>query len=104
MSVTVGIDSLTDEQTLDYIRLAEREISGWQARKIRALAHFDSLRRGVADAKYAADEVAAVLAWSPRIASAALNTAVHLVERLPSTVDAVESGRLDMTKARAILD
>jgi hypothetical protein len=100
----VGIESMTDEEAIDYLHHVEQQLSTWQARKVRTLAHFHSLRRDVVDAKYAADEIAAALSWAPRIASAQMTTAVHLMERLPETVDAVESGRLDMTKARAILD
>jgi hypothetical protein len=98
------ISSMTDEEVLDYLRRLRQERSALEARMVRAMAHFNSLRHDIADAKYAADEVAAALSWSPRTAASVMTTAVQLVERLPETVDAVEAGQLDMPKARAILE
>ena len=95
---------MTDIEVLDYLRELQRQRSRLDGEMVRAMAHFHALRREYAGGKYAADEVAAALSWSPLTASSLVNTAVQLVERLPATVAAVESGRLDMPKARAILE
>src|SRR5690349_9434671 len=71
---------------------------------MRALAHFYGLREHIEDGKYASDEVAVELSWSARFAAHQVDMAVGLVRRLPETVDALESGRLDLPKARAILE
>src|SRR2546429_5123695 len=104
MSDIRGISAMTDVEVLDYLSELQRERSILDGRMLRAMAHFHALRRTIADGKYAADEVAAALSWSPRTASTLVYTAVELVERLPETVAAVESGQLDMPKARAILE
>lgn len=98
------ISAMTDVEVLDYLQRLRQERSALEARMVRAMAHFNSLRHDIANAKYAANEVAAALSWSPRTAASVVNTAVQLVERLPETVDAVEAGQLDMPKARAILE
>src|SRR5882672_9982068 len=104
MNTAVGITAMNAEETLDYIHQLRHEQSVLHAHMVRAMAHFHTLRREIADAKYASDEIAAVLSWSPRTASTAVGTAVRLVQRLPDTVDALEAGQLDMPKAHAILD
>ena len=100
----LGISKLTDEETLAYLQQLQRERSRLEARMTRTMAHFHELRRPIANAKYAADEIAAALSWSTYTTSGVLGTAVALMERLPDTVTAVEQGQLDMTKARAILE
>jgi hypothetical protein len=74
-----------------------------EAQIVRGLEHFFRLREHIEDGKYAHDELAAELSWSTLTAAKHMNAAVKLVERLPDTVDALESGQLDMAKARSIL-
>jgi uncharacterized protein DUF222 len=104
MSDTWGISAMTDVEVLDHLQQLQRERSCLDGQMVRAMAHLHALRQNIASGKYASDEVAAALSWSPRTASMMVDTAVELVGRLPDTVAAVESGRLDMPKARAILD
>src|SRR2546430_6205332 len=103
MSDTLGISAMTDDETLNYIEQLERERSVLDARMSRAMAHFHQLRQPIGNGKYAAEEIAALLSWSPRIASSIMDRAVRLTDRLPDTITALESGQLDMTKATAIL-
>src|SRR6266545_7054839 len=103
MSDTRGISQMTDVEVLDYLQTLQRLRSVVDARMLRAMAHFRDLRQDIANAKYAADEIAAALSWSPITTANLLGTAIKMVERLPDTVDAVESGQLDLPKARAML-
>src|SRR5689334_22176685 len=102
MNTTAGIPVLTDEETLEDIQQLLRERASLDARILRRLAHFFTLREHTADGKYASDEIAAAVSWSTLTAANQVDTAVRLVRRLPGTVDALESGRLDLPKARAI--
>src|SRR5439155_5792547 len=99
-----GISKMTDVETLRYMRHLQRERAILDARMARAMAHFHGLRQDFEDGKYAGDEIAAALSWSPLTAGNQLADARGLVERLPDTLVAMESGQLDMVKARAILD
>ena len=95
---------MTDVEVLNYLQTLQRHRSLIEARMARAMAHFHHLRRDFEGGKYASEGIAAALSWSPMTAANTLGTAIRLVERLPKTVAAVESGTLDMPKARAILD
>src|SRR5262245_22874776 len=98
------IFQMTAEETLRVLQRLQRERSVLDAHMTQALAHFHALRQEYADGKYASDEVAAALHWAPRMASSVMGDAVSLVERLPETVRELAAGRLDLAKARAILD
>src|SRR2546429_20104 len=74
MSDARGISAMTDIEVLDYLAELQRERSRLDARMLRAMAHFHALRGTIADGKYAADEVAAALSWSPRTASTLVYT------------------------------
>ena len=95
---------MSDVEVLDYLQQLARQRSLIEARMARAMAHFHHLRQDFEGGKYASEEIAAALSWSPMTAANTMGTAIRLVERLPKTVAAVESGMLDMPKARAILD
>src|SRR5947209_7683386 len=99
-----GISNMTDDQVLQYLQEIQREQSILDAKRARAMAHLHALRQGIEGGKYAADEIAAVLSWSPFTAGTHLDTAVKLAERLPDTLAALETGQLDLVKARAIID
>src|SRR6266487_1275712 len=99
-----GISRMTDTEVLRYLQDLQRQRSILDAKMARAMAHFHGLRQEFENGKYAGDEIAGALSWSPLTAGNHLGVAVALVDRLPDTVAALETGRLDMTKARAILD
>jgi Domain of unknown function (DUF222) len=104
MSDDLGISGMSDVEVLEYLQALQRLRSTIEARMARAIAHFHSLRRDFEGGKYASEEIAAALSWSPVTAAKTVGTAIQLMERLPKTVAAVESGQLDMPKARAILE
>src|SRR5437588_6254344 len=99
-----GISRMTDTEVLRYMQAIQRQRSILDAKMTRAMAHFYGLRQEFENGKYAGDEIAGALTWSPLTAGNHPGIAVSLMERLPDTVAAIESGQLDMTKARAILD
>jgi hypothetical protein len=94
---------MTDDETLAHLREWIRVRSEADAQIVRGLEHFFRLREHIEHGKYAHDEIAAELSWSTLAAGNQMGTAVGLVRRLPDTVDALESGQLDLAKARAIL-
>src|SRR5256885_4112097 len=100
---SVGIPTLTDDETLAQLHKWIHVRAEADAQILRGLEHFYRLREHIEYGKYAHDELAAELSWTTRTAANQLDTAVGLVRRLPDTVDALESGQLDMAKARAIL-
>jgi hypothetical protein len=104
MNDTAGISALTDEETVDFMRGWIQVKAEAEAQIIRGLEHFYRLREHIENGKYAHDEIAAELSWTTRAAANQMHTAVALVKRLPDIVDALESGQLDLPKARAILD
>src|SRR5262249_32038382 len=104
MGSTVGVSALTDEETVGFLREWIRIRAEADAQILRGLEHFYALREHIEDGKYASDEIAAEVSWSTRTAANRMDTAVSLVRRLPDTVDALESGALDLPKARAILE
>jgi uncharacterized protein DUF222 len=102
MSEELGISRMSDVEVLEYMQQLQRERSIVDGRMVRAMAHFESLRQ--TNLEYVGDEVAAALSLSRRTACGLVSTAVQLAQRLPGTVTALESGQLDMSKARAILE
>jgi Domain of unknown function (DUF222) len=104
MSDDLGISRMTDVEVLNLLQTLQRQRSLVEARMARALARFYELRQDIEGGKYASEEIAAALSWSPLTAANTMGTAIRLMDRLPKTVAAVESGTLDMPKARAILD
>jgi hypothetical protein len=103
VSSSVGISTLTDDETLAHLHKWIQVRTEADAQILRGLEHFYQLREHIEYGKYAHDEIAAELSSTTRTAANQLDTAVGLVRRLPDTVDALESGQLDMAKARAIL-
>jgi len=95
---------MTDDEVIALLQHLQRERSILDGHMIRAMDRLHSLRQDYAHGKYASDEVAAALSWAPRTASGIVGEAVQLMERLPDTVAELETGHLDMPKARAILD
>jgi hypothetical protein len=61
------------------------------------------LRQQVMD-EYCADELRAALRWTRKSAENTLDVAWRLVERLPQVWEALRDGRIDLPRARAIID
>lgn len=73
-----------------------------QAQQFRALARFSSLRAGTDLDEFGTDEVAPVLHLSRGAADARLHLATRLSTQLPETLAVLQSGTIDLPKARAI--
>lgn len=105
--VDSDVSDLDADATLDEIVCCEKIIAAAQARQLRALAHFASLRPGRAGEpvdEFAADEVAALLRISRVAAQSRLDLARTLQVRLPATLVALDAGELDLHKARIVAD
>jgi Domain of unknown function (DUF222) len=105
----LGCSSADD--LLDQIVACEREIAAVQARQLGLIAQFartrpaqvgEQLRAGASE--FAADELGAELRLSRWAASARMELAVTLSERLPGTSAALAAGDIDLPKARAVAD
>jgi len=96
-----AIESMTDEEVLEYLHTQERERARIDACTARALARFSELRADTP--QYVADEIAVELRWTPRFAGNRLADAVELVESLPNTLAALESGEIDWVRASTIV-
>jgi hypothetical protein len=89
----------------------ERLISWAQARQADVIAEFARRRPGPyapdepgrAVSEFAADEIAARLRITRRAADVKLALALDLADRLPATRQALLDGRIDLSKARAIV-
>lgn len=84
----------------------ERAIAEAQARQLAAVARFVAVWRdaGGALSEFVVDELAAALSVSRVAAGHRVALAVDLVERLPSTLAALERGEIDLAWARAVSD
>jgi Domain of unknown function (DUF222) len=89
------------------------QLIGWaQARQAELIAEFARRRPGPnapdepgpGVSEFAADEIAARLRVSRRAAEIKLGLAVELADRLPGTAAALRTGRIDVTKAKAIAE
>jgi hypothetical protein len=83
-----------------------RQISVLEARKLVLFARYQELREQDDDhaTRSISDELAMELHISSRYASAQLAMATELPERLPDTFAALQEGRIDVVKARALLE
>jgi hypothetical protein len=109
LSSVLGVAGMDDEACLDLMAQAARSIARWQAVLVRAQARFAELRppteRGETDySEFAADEIACVLDLSPTSARNRLSDAYTLTTRLPATLEALETGRIDHGRAMAMLE
>ncbi|WP_131792744.1 HNH endonuclease signature motif containing protein, partial [Candidatus Protofrankia datiscae] len=92
---------------LTLMAVVRRRIAGLEAVMLRAQARFAGLRptppgeRNPAGPGFAAEEIAAELALSPAAAAAGLELAVTVVDRLPATLAALETGDIDLRRVRA---
>jgi hypothetical protein len=83
---------------------AERVVARLQAAQLRAIAELDKHRAGGDLAEFVADEVSLALRISPAAARDRLELARTLTRRLRATFAALEQGRIDLYKARAIVE
>jgi hypothetical protein len=100
---------MDDDACLDLIGRAAAVVARWQAIGIHAQARFAALRPPDPPddspySEFAADETAPVLHVSPITACNRLWTAHTLTTRLPATLRALETGRIDQGRALAMAD
>jgi hypothetical protein len=101
---SLDIDKLDADDALEAAAAWERLIAHAQAQQFRTLARFAGLRAGTELEEFATDELAPVLHLSRGAASARLDLATQLATRLPDTLSALQSGTIDLPRARAISD
>jgi hypothetical protein len=113
-AVLGGVDpgAMSSHDLVEAIAGWERLASWVQARQVEVIAEFarrrpgpyspDSSGRTVSE--FAADEIAARLAITRRAADLKLSVAIELAERLPGAQRALGEGRIDLTKAKAIIE
>lgn len=98
------VRGLCDQELVDRLQSVEEQIRALQAERA---AVAEGISERIADLGYrvtgAADQVAVVLAVSPRSADHLLDTALDLCDR-PVVWTALHDGRIDLTKAGRILD
>jgi len=96
------VGRLDADDALETAAAWERLVAHAQAQQFRVLARFASLREGPDSDEFAADEVAPVLHLSRGTAGARLDLATRLSTQLPDTLAELQSGTIDLPKARAI--
>ena len=103
---------LSSHDLLDGIAGWDQLISWAYARQAEMVAEFARRRPGPYEpdepsprvSEFAADEIAARLRVSRRSADLKLGLALDLADRLPGTAAALEAGRIDVAKARAVAE
>ncbi|MWA03327.1 DUF222 domain-containing protein [Actinomadura sp. LD22] len=108
-----SLADLTDGELLEVAAAARRQTSWAQARELAAIAELAGRRAagGVEDDprvlsahESVTDEVAAALTVTGNAAASLVHLAERLADDLPGTREALEAGRIDLTKARVICD
>ncbi len=95
---------LDDDGLLDDVHEADRQIRKWTARRAAAVAVVQERIAGLGySVQGTADELALSLGISPRSADHLLGDSLSLVRR-PLVWDALHDGRIDMPKARLIVE
>lgn len=109
----IDISALTGSDAVEVLRARARQLSHEQARLLVTMvevglcdpsAHGDEVARLAEPPAYAADEIRAALAWTRRAADRELDFAETLVLRMPSVFTALETGRIDRSKAWVFAD
>jgi hypothetical protein len=97
---------LTAEELLRHLERAELARSIAEANRLSLLAQYAKVRarEGALAERSVPDEVALALHIGRGHAVAQLDLARNLVERLPSTMDALWRGQVDLSKARALVE
>jgi hypothetical protein len=113
-AVLAGVDpvAMSSHDLVEAMAGWERLASWVQARQVDVIAEFAGRRPGPyapdspgrTVSEFAADEIAARLAITRRAADLKLSVAVELAERLPGALRALGEGRIDLTKAKAIIE
>ena len=98
----LDVGRLDADDALETAAAWERLVAHAQAQQFRALARFASLQEGPDSDEFTADEVAPVLHLSRGTAGARLDLATRLSTQLPDTLAELQSGTIDLPKARAI--
>lgn len=99
---SLDVGRLDADDALETAAAWERLVAHAQAQQFRALARFASLQVGPDSDEFTADEVAPVLHLSRGTAGARLDLATRLCTQLPDTLAELQSGTIDLPKARAI--
>jgi hypothetical protein len=109
----IDISVLTGSEAVEVLRARARQLSHDQARLLATMvevglcdpdAHDGEVARLSEPPAYAADEIRAALAWTRRAADRELNFAEALVLRMPAVFTALETGRIDRSKAWVFAD
>ncbi|MGP3535800.1 DUF222 domain-containing protein [Microbacterium sp. RD1] len=109
-------DDLRLAALVDGLRLAEEEIAALEAVKVAHLAaamrialrrmegQFATQRVREMQLRSIAAEIGTAVRWSDRVAQSRMGDALDLVERFPSTIDALAAGRITARHAAVIQD
>ncbi|MGH3540219.1 MAG: DUF222 domain-containing protein [Pseudonocardiaceae bacterium] len=109
----IDISALTGSDAVEVLRARARQLSHDQARLLATMvevglcdpgAYGDEVARLSEPPAYAADEIRAALAWTRRAADRELGFAEALVLRMPAVFTAMETGRIDRSKAWVFAD
>ncbi|HEX5348849.1 MAG TPA: DUF222 domain-containing protein [Pseudonocardiaceae bacterium] len=109
----IDISALSGSDVVEVLRARARQLSHDQARLLATMvevglcdpaAYDDEVSRLSEPPAYAADEIRAALAWTRRAADRELNFAEALVLRMPAVFTALETGRIDRSKAWVFAD
>ena len=109
----IDISALTGSDVVEVLQARARQLSHDQARLLATMvevglcdpaAYDDEVSRLSEPPAYAADEIRAALAWTRRAADRELNFAEALVLRMPAVFTALETGRIDRSKAWVFAD
>src|SRR6266403_813114 len=103
-----GLDpaALGDGELIDVLAAWRRQASWAQAGELTAVAELARRRdhASSAETEFVSAEVGLALTISPRSADIHLDLARELADRLPSTRRALAEGRIDLAKARVIVE
>lgn len=101
-----AIEGMDADEVLEVMAAERARIARATARMHRALARLAVVRdaQGYEIGRHTPEEVAVVLACSPRSASARVAEAEHLTEHLPGTLAALQRGAIDGQQAHAIAE
>jgi hypothetical protein len=104
--VSQSIDGFTAEQTLYELSTVQRERAALEARHLQLLSHYQKVRSRDGDfaARSVPDELAMELRIGYGYAVSQLELANSLTNRLSTTLAALESGSVDLAKARAVVE
>jgi hypothetical protein len=109
----IDISALSGSDVVEVLRARARQLSHDQARLLATMvevglcdpaAYDGEVSRLSEPPAYAADEIRAALAWTRRAADRELNFAEALVLRMPAVFTALETGRIDRSKAWVFAD